>query len=287
MNMTSLELFARKFFLTRRYLNVFFLLFAFSVSAFTQAQTTISGKVLDEGGESIIGASVSVKSGVQGAVTDINGKFSFTVSRVPVSLVVNYLGYKSQEVEVYDAKATLVITLQEKVNSLDEVVVAAGGIFRARREQGYTTAKVTDTELVAGKAPTLAGGLTAKIPGLQVNAISSGVNPTYRLVLRGNRSITGNNQALIVVDNAIVSGDFLNSINPSDIDNIQVLNGAAGSALYGSEASNGVLLVTTKVGTKGKPQIKVSHTTTLEQISFFPKMSGTLWARCYRQRTEI
>ncbi|KAA6325232.1 TonB-dependent receptor SusC, partial [termite gut metagenome] len=272
MNMTSLELFARKFFLTRRYLNVFFLLLAFSVSAFTQAQTTISGKVLDEGGESIIGASVSVKSGVQGAVTDINGKFSFTVSRVPVSLVVNYLGYKSQEVEVYDAKATLVITLQEKVNSLDEVVVAAGGIFRARREQGYTTAKVTDTELVAGKAPTLAGGLTAKIPGLQVNAISSGVNPTYRLVLRGNRSITGNNQALIVVDNAIVSSDFLNSINPSDIDNIQVLNGAAGSALYGSEASNGVLLVTTKVGTKGKPQIKVSHTTTLEQISFFPKM---------------
>jgi TonB-linked SusC/RagA family outer membrane protein len=247
---------------------VFFFL---SVGAFSQ--TTVRGKVLDGNSEPLVGASVIVKSSSQGTVTDFDGNFSISLNQsLPITLVVNYLGYDTQEIAVTDARNPLTITLREDVRTLDEVVVTAGGIFRARREQGYSTVKVTDAELIAGKSPTLAGGLSAKIPGLQINAISSGVNPNYRLVLRGNRSITGNNQALIVVDNAIVSNDFLNSINPQDIDNIQVLNGAAGSALYGSEASNGVLLVTTRTGAKGRPQIKVSHTTTFEQVNFFPKL---------------
>lgn len=252
-----------------------FLSLLFTLPANVQAQTsaTIRGKIVDENAEPLLGASVLVKGGTQGTVTDLEGNFSLLVSQAfPLTLVINYLGYTTREVVAYEAGAPLTVTLREDVRTLDEVVVTAGGIFRARREQGYSTVKVTDAELSAGKSPTLAGGLSAKIPGLQINAISSGVNPNYRLILRGNRSITGNNEALIVVDNAIVQNDFLNSINPQDIDNIQVLNGAAGSALYGSEASNGVLLVTTKTGTKGRPQIKVSHTTTLEQISFFPKL---------------
>ncbi|KAA6304239.1 TonB-dependent receptor SusC, partial [termite gut metagenome] len=92
--------------------------------------------------------------------------------------------------------------------------------------------------------------------------------------LRGNRSITGNNQALIVVDEAIVSNELLNNINPEDIESIQVLNRASGATLYGSEASNGVLLITTKKGVKGKSKIKFSHTTTLEQVNFFPKLQS-------------
>jgi TonB-linked SusC/RagA family outer membrane protein len=164
------------------------------------------------------------------------------------------------------------VALESGTVALDEVVVSAGGIYRARREQGYSVTKVTNEELTAGKPTTLAAGLTAKIPGLQVNAVSSGPNPDYRLVLRGNRSITGENQALIVVDNAVVPNDFLTNINPETIADIQVLNGAAGATLYGSEASNGVLLVTTKSGVKGKPRITVGHTLTFENVSFFPKL---------------
>jgi TonB-linked SusC/RagA family outer membrane protein len=238
-----------------------------------RGQTGITGKVVDESGEPVVGATVSIKQSAEGTATNADGAFRLATKKAfPVNVLVNYLGYKPQEIIVSDASAPLLVTLRENINTLDEVVVTAGGIFRARREQGYATVKITDSELGAGKSPSLAGGLTAKIPGLQVNAISSGVNPNYRLVLRGNRSITGNNQALIVVDNAIVSNEFLNNINPRDIDNIQVLNGAAGSALYGSEASNGVLLITTKTGVKGKPQVRVSNTTTLEQVSFFPKL---------------
>jgi TonB-linked SusC/RagA family outer membrane protein len=249
-----------------------FIFIIFSTAMY--AQTTIRGKIIDDAGEPVTGATVHVKNANEGAITDLDGNFSLsTARRLPVVLVANFVGYQTSEVTVTDARNSVNITLRENVETLDEVVVTAGGLFRARREQGYATVKITDTELSAGKSPTLAAGLTAKIPGLQVNAISSGVNPNYRLVLRGNRSINGNNQALIVVDNAIVSNEFLNNINPNDIDNIQVLNGASGSALYGSEASNGVLLITTKAGQKGaKPQIKVSHTTTLESISFFPKL---------------
>jgi TonB-linked SusC/RagA family outer membrane protein len=250
------------------------LLLLLSFSAGLYSQTAIRGKIVDEAGIPVGGATVQLKSArSEGAVADIDGNFTLSTShRLPVTLVVSYVGFVQQEVTIRDARAALSVVLKENVEVLNEVVVTAGGLFRARREQGYATVKITDEELVAGKSPTLAAGLTAKIPGLQVNAISSGVNPNYRLVLRGNRSINGNNQALIVVDNAIVSNEFLNNINPNDIDNIQVLNGASGSALYGSEASNGVLLITTKTGQKGKAQIRVSNTTTMENVSFFPKL---------------
>ncbi|MDR2533938.1 MAG: SusC/RagA family TonB-linked outer membrane protein [Tannerellaceae bacterium] len=243
-------------------------------SAGLYGQNAIRGKIVDEAGVPVSGATVQVKNArAEGAVADIDGNFNLsTQQRLPVTIVVSYVGFTAEEFVVRDARAAVNIILKENVEALNEVVVTAGGLFRARREQGYATVKITDSELIAGKSPSLAGGLTAKIPGLQVNAISSGVNPNYRLVLRGNRSINGNNQALIVVDNAIVSNDFLNNINPNDIDNIQVLNGASGSALYGSEASNGVLLITTKAGHKGKAQIRVSNTTTMETVSFFPKL---------------
>lgn len=239
-------------------------------------QTSIKGKVIDENGEPVIGASVIVESNTNEAtLTNIDGSFSVTTRKpLPIKLAVKFIGSLTQEITVNDASKPLSITLKTDDKTLEEIVITAGGIVRARREQGYSTTKLTNAELTAGKSPSLAGGLTAKIPGLQVNAISSGVNPNYRLVLRGNRSITGNNQALIVVDDAIVSSDFLNNINPEDIEELQVLTGASGAALYGSDASNGVLLVRTKKGTKGKPQIKLSHTITLEQVSFNPKLQS-------------
>jgi len=258
--------FVRKF-------GILFLFVVITLSAFSQ-QIEIRGKIFEEISKaSVIGANVRIKGQKVKAVSDINGDFSFKVKSLPATIIVSSIGFKNQEIEVYETDP-ITVYLSEDQNQLNEVVVLAGGIRRAKREQGYTTTKITGEELTAGKSTSIAGGLTAKIPGLQVNAISSGVNPNYRLVLRGNRSLTGNNQALIVVDNAIVTADILNNINPEDIEEIQVLNGASGATLYGSEASNGVLLISTKKGKAGKPVIKFSHTTTAQQVNFYPKLQN-------------
>jgi TonB-dependent SusC/RagA subfamily outer membrane receptor len=115
-------------------------------------------------------------------------------------------------------------------------------------------------------------GLSGKVPGLLVSAVSSGVNPNYRVVLRGQRSLLGNNQALLVLDNIITPNEVLGNLNPEDIEDIQVLNGAGAAALYGSDASNGALIVTTKRGKAGKTEMKVSNTTTFETVSFLPQL---------------
>ncbi|MDR1527568.1 MAG: SusC/RagA family TonB-linked outer membrane protein [Dysgonamonadaceae bacterium] len=211
-----------------------------------------------------------------GATADLSGNYVLEIGAAKsIQLRVSYLGYETQTFTVSEGQNVYNISLKPEQNVLDEIVVTAAGITRARREQGYSGTKVTSGELTAGQSPTVAGGLTAKIPGLQVNAISSGVNPNYHLVLRGNRSITGENQALVVLDGAVVENAILGNINPQDIQDIQVLNGAAGATLYGSEASNGVLIITTKRGVKGKPKITLSHTLTLEQVNFFPKLQSS------------
>ncbi|MDR1202071.1 MAG: carboxypeptidase-like regulatory domain-containing protein, partial [Tannerellaceae bacterium] len=144
-----------------------FVLFGILLLAGSAAgQTVIRGKVLDENAkEPVTGASINVKSTAEGTITDINGRFEFrTKQSLPVSLVVRFVGYKSQEITIYENEPVEII-LVEDVNLLNEVVVTAGGIIRTRREQGYSTTNVTDKELTAGKAPSLAGGLTGKVAG--------------------------------------------------------------------------------------------------------------------------
>ncbi|MDR3218258.1 MAG: SusC/RagA family TonB-linked outer membrane protein [Dysgonamonadaceae bacterium] len=257
-------------------LSLIFLLFMLVAEAQTRQ---IRGKVTDaEDRSALSGVFVSVVGNRNiGTTTGIDGGYSIDLERIiatggrQAQLRFQLLGYETVTVGITEDKNVYDVSLKIANNDLDEVIITAAGIARSRRQPGYSNTKVTGSEITQGKSASIAGGLTAKIPGLQVNAISSGVNPSYRLVLRGNRSITGDNTALIVVDGAIVTSAVLNNLNPEDIEDIQVLNGAAGATLYGSEASNGVLLITTKKGVKGKPQIKLSHTTTLEQISFFPK----------------
>lgn len=246
---------------------------------FSEAQNRrISGNVKSkQTGEPLIGVSVINQGSTAGTVTDASGNFTLNVPNAVKNLTVSLLGYETQTVPI-TSQIVYNILLDDSQVSLDEVVVVAGGIQRTRREQGYTATKITAQELTAGKSTSIAGGLIAKVPGLQINAISSGVNPNYRLVLRGNRSLTGNNQALIVIDGAIVTSDILNNVNPQDIEDIQVLSGASGAALYGSDASNGVLLITTKKGEGGKPVIKFSQTLTAENVSFFPKLQSKFGA---------
>ena len=115
-------------------------------------------------------------------------------------------------------------------------------------------------------------GMAAKVSGLQINTINNGVNPDTKITLRGNRHFLATNQALVVLDGVPVSATYLNSINPNDIADVNILKGASAAALYGNEASNGVMIVTTKKGDKGKLTVKISNITTFEQISYLPNL---------------
>jgi TonB-dependent SusC/RagA subfamily outer membrane receptor len=186
---------------------------------------------------------------------------------------------KEKTVGIGSGNSINVVLEEGSVSQLDEVVVGAAGISSKKKDLGYATTKINADDLTRAKPTNLAAALTGKVAGLKISATSGGVNPSYRIVLRGQRSIGGNNQALIVLDNVIVPIELLGNLNPEDVDNVTVLNGANASALYGSDASNGALIITTKRGSKTKPVIKVSNTYTIEKISFFPKLQGAVWRR--------
>ncbi len=218
------------------------------------------------------GVTVQLKGSTTASPTDVNGGYSISVPGTGGTLVFSFIGYGNQEI-VIGNQSTINVRLATDARTLGEVVVVgAGGIERQVKEQGYSTTQVTSQELTQGRSPNIASGLTGKVAGLQINAVGSGVNPNVRVVLRGNRSLLGNNQALVVLDNVIVPSEILGNLNPEDIESISVLNGASGAALYGSDASNGALVITTKKGKKGVTSIRLAHTTTLEQVSFYPEL---------------
>jgi TonB-linked SusC/RagA family outer membrane protein len=242
-----------------------------SLQVFAQDRT-VSGRVTsNEDGSPLPGVTVVLKGTAVGTQTDGDGRYSLAIPAAGGTLSFSFIGLKTQEV-VVTTQATVDLGLDSDQTTLNEVVVVAGGLTVQRRELGNQATTVKATDLTQGKGANVASGLTGKVPGLLVSAVSSGVNPTFRVVLRGNRSLTGNNQALIVLDNVIVPTNVLNSLNPEDIEDIQVLNGAGAAALYGSDASNGAMIITTKRGKAGKTDIKISHTTTFEQVNYLPKL---------------
>ncbi|MFI2741952.1 SusC/RagA family TonB-linked outer membrane protein [Zhouia sp. PK063] len=244
----------------------------FSVSLSFAQEKTITGVVKDQDGLPLPGVNIVVKGTTNGTQTDFDGKYAVKASTGQV-LEFTYVGQKTVEKTV-GASSTMDVVMKQDAQALDEVVVTAGGVIKTIREQGYASTKIASEELTAGKSPNVATGLTAKVAGLQINAVSSGVNPNVTVILRGYRSITGNNQALIVVDNVIVPNSILGNLNPEDIEDITVLNGASGAALYGSSASNGALIITTKKGKEGAPEIKVSSTLTFQQVNFYPDLQN-------------
>lgn len=231
----------------------------------------ISGTVVGPDGAPIPGANIQIKGTNTGTVTDAYGHFELNTT-VGKTLVVRIVGYETQDIKIESATTPIKVTLKIGTSQLEEIIVTAGGIRSKRRELGTANTVIKTESLIAGKAVNVAGGLQGKVAGLQINATSSGVNPNYRLILRGQRSLTGNNQALIVLDNVIVPNGVLGNLNPEDVDELVVLNGAGAAALYGSQASNGAIVVTTKKGKRGLTQVKASHTTTIESVAFFPKL---------------
>lgn len=234
-----------------------------------QNSITATGTVTSaEDGEPIIGASVLVVGTSKGTITDIDGRFSISDINAAAKLKVSYVGMVSQIVK---AGRNLKIALQSDTQVMEEVVVTALGIQRQAKAIGYSTAKVDNEQLNMAKGSDASAALSGKVSGLQINVTSSNLDQETRITLRGARSFKGDNSALLVLDGVQTPINFLQSLNPNDIDNISVLKGASAAALYGSEAANGVLIVTTKSGKKAKPNITYGLTTTFNTVAYMPK----------------
>ena len=234
-----------------------------------QTTITVNGTVVQSEDQApIIGASVLVVGTDKGAITDIDGKFQLTDVPEKAELRISYVGMKSQTIQ---AGKNLVIALGVDAQVMEEVVVTAMGIQRQAKALGYATAKVDADDLTAAKGSDATAALSGKVSGLYINLTGPNLDQETKITLRGARSFKGSNTALLVLDGVITPLDFLQALNPNDIDNISVLKGASAAALYGSEAANGVLIVSTKNGKKGKPSITYSVTASMDTPAYFPK----------------
>lgn len=239
----------------------------FVLTGLLAQKTTIVGKVTDEKGVPIPGATVKVKGTKSGVAANNSGVFNLNVD-AGVKLVVSATGFFEKEVE---ASNNLTIVLSEDTRNLSEVVVTALGVKRRPKELGYSVAKVVTEDITNGRATTIANSLSGKVSGLAVYNINNSVDPSVKITLRGYRSLTGNNDALIVIDGLPMpeggNATILNLINPNDIDNVSVLKGGVAAALYGSAGVNGALVITTKKGMKGKAKVSYTHSTNFEKLN--------------------
>lgn len=222
----------------------------------------ITGKVLDEAQQPMIGVTVAVKGSTTRAVTDIDGNYQLQTSETAPVLQFSYLGYKTKEVKA-SGKDAITTTMDVDSKALDEVVVTALGIKRDKKMLGYSVQDIKSDALNTTGDPSVVGALSGKVAGLQMNTASTGLGGSTKITIRGNSSLTDNNQPLWIVDgvpfsdnntsNASAYGGYDRGgtsldINPDDIESISVLKGPNAAALYGSRAGNGVILVTTKKG---------------------------------------
>lgn len=247
------------------------------------AQTTIKGKVADNQNIPLPGSSILVKGTSKGVTTDFDGNFSIQIDKIPATLVVSYLGYKTRNISVTDNKSILTIILQEDDEKLDEIVVVGYGSLNKKDLTGSLTSLKVN-EVAAQQNTTVDQLLQGRIAGVQViqNAGSPGSGVSVKI--RGASSLRGNNEPLYVVDGVIISSagedaanpgnvnslqesqNGLNGINPRDIENIEVLKDASATAIYGSRGANGVVIITTKKGKKGKNTVSSYFTSTVSSI---------------------
>lgn len=266
------------------------LLSGMTMKAQTGGNITVSGIVTDGSGETLIGASVVQKGTTNASMTGLDGDYKLTVPS-NATLVVTYVGFNPKEVQV-NGKTKLDIVVSEDTKLLDEVVVTALGIKRDKKSLGYALQEIKGDQLMETRDPNVANALAGKVAGLQIKQNGSGPAGSSRIVLRGNNSIGGNNQPLIVVDGVpidnfsggtddlfnggIDKGSGLSDIAPDDIESMSVLKGPAAAALYGSRAGNGVIMITTKKSS-GKKGLGISYNTNfvIENPMQLPKYQNT------------
>ena len=239
----------------------------------------IKGVVTDTKGETLPGVSIILKGTAVGATTDLNGKFTISVPNENSVLVFTYIGFTSQEITV-NQRTNLEVKLAMANTALNEVVVTALGIKRQAKSLGYATTNVAAEELTINRTTNFMNALQGKVAGVNITPMGSGPAGTSKIRIRGQSSFGGNNSPLIVVNGVPIDntnygargdvsqrgsnrtsdgGDGLGSINPDDIESMTVLKGAAASALYGSRAKDGVIMITTK--TKGDNGVSVAYNT--------------------------
>ena len=234
--------------------------------SWSMAQRTILGKVIDEDGEPLIGASIILKGTTVGTVTDIDGKYSLDFNQESPVLIFSYTGFSTQEIEV-GASNLLDVTMVFDALKIDEVVVTAIGIERNKKDIGYAITTVGGDELTVARETNIVNSLQGKTSGVQITRQSGNLGGSTKILIRGVNSLSGGNNPLWVVDGvpifdsniatgSRITGGFdvgnrAQDINPDDIESISILKGAAAAALYGSRAANGAIIVTTKKGGKG------------------------------------
>jgi TonB-linked SusC/RagA family outer membrane protein len=254
----------------RKFASLFTVLMLVCALAFAQTRT-VTGTVRDDKGAPIPFATIT-EAGTNNATTaDDNGNFTIKIG-ANSRLTISAASFEAKTLPI--TGNTLNLSLVKTDDKMQEVVVTTAlGVRRSARSTGYSVATVPTSELTQARVTNVANGLSGKVSGLQINTVNNGVNADVRIVLRGERSILGNNQALIVIDNVPVSASYLNSLNPDDVESVSVLKGANAAALYGSDGANGVIIITSKKGVRAKPSITLTHSTTIEKVSFFPKLN--------------
>lgn len=259
-----------------------------------QSSIKVAGVVVSKNGEPIVGATVVEKGTTNGTITDHSGRF---VLDLPMkSLVqVSCLGYYMEEVG-YDGQSALRVKLRENALQLEEVVVTALGLHKKEASLTYATQFISGEELLRAKEPNFIHTLTGKTAGVQINKTASGLGGSAKVVIRGNRSASGNNQPLYVIDGVPIlnstseqpltviggtadagnrdGGDGISNLNPEDIESLNILKGASAAALYGAQAANGVILVTTKKGKAGVQRVNFSSSLTIDKAMSLPKFQN-------------
>lgn len=250
-------------------------------------EKTVGGQVLDENGEPVIGATVTLKGTKTAVVTDVDGKFSL---KVPAgsTLVITYLGYADKVVAATGTDMTINIAQDEK--TLEEVVVTALGIKRSEKALSYNVQQLGNEELTTVKSTNFMNSLAGKVAGVNINASSAGMGGATRVVMRGPKSINQSNAALYVIDGVPINnrnngavesiystqpgGEGIADLNPEDIESISVLSGPAAAALYGSAAAQGVIMITTKKGKEGRVSVVVSNSSQFSSVFKMPEFQN-------------
>lgn len=262
-------------------------LFLFIVCSLS-AQQIVNGTVTDELGAPLPGATISVIGTNDGTTTDFDGNYSITTSN-GVELQISYIGYQKQNILVSD-EAEFSVSLQPD-NELSNVVVTALGLSREKKSLGYSVSEISGDQINTIKDYNIANSLVGKVPGLNITQ-SGAMGSGSRITIRGNNSLSGNTQALIVVDGVPINADGINTggdvyesnvsgggisdINPNDVETISVLKGPNAAALYGSRAGNGVILITTKRGSQdGKLGVTINTNLTFDDPMFLPDFQNS------------
>jgi TonB-linked SusC/RagA family outer membrane protein len=287
---------------------IVYIFIIFSSPVFAQQENTkIEGRIIDEKTrEPVVGASVSLINEKTGTVSDLDGSFSLNIHSLPAILAVKYLGYRVQEIDVYEYSEPLLISLREDLNTLNEIVVVGYGTQKRKELTGsVVTLPKENLAQLSTSFETLLGGA---VPGLNVTQTSGQPGAGFNIRIRGGNSVTAGNEPLYVIDGVIVYDDGgatssasatginrvggridpLASINPGDVESIEILKDVSATAIYGSRGANGVILITTKSGKKGKNNIEYQYSIGIQQVAKqIDLLKASDWAKLNQEIYQV